>query len=233
MSDAPAAVGTCLTCAYDLRGLSSHVCPECGRPFDSEIPATMEPIDGTPLKPVYRFATAKVGWPMWFITTIWFAAIVWYARYPACVRGEFPTYRFLFPLLFWIWGCRLIVQLFLKTCSRDREYRRRIRLIPATAVSMATIALAIIVRGEVISGLAMAISRPALLRIGNRLKDEKDPAHAKHWAGIYRIEGGQVNADLGIIALFSADADATFQNNNGHCEWNSGHVAWVSINAAE
>jgi hypothetical protein len=41
------------------------------------------------------------------------------------------------------------------------------------------------------------------------------------------------SSDLGIISLFSADADATFQNNNGHCEWNSGHVAWVSINAAE
>jgi hypothetical protein len=30
----------CLGCYYDLRGLSSGRCPECGRPFDPAIPST-------------------------------------------------------------------------------------------------------------------------------------------------------------------------------------------------
>jgi len=30
----------CCRCGYQLRGLTSHVCPECGSPFDPGIPAT-------------------------------------------------------------------------------------------------------------------------------------------------------------------------------------------------
>src|SRR5271163_1766704 len=32
--------GLCLGCKYPLRGLTSHRCPECGRPFDPAAPAT-------------------------------------------------------------------------------------------------------------------------------------------------------------------------------------------------
>jgi len=30
----------CLACTYHLQSLSSHVCPECGRPFDPDDPAS-------------------------------------------------------------------------------------------------------------------------------------------------------------------------------------------------
>jgi hypothetical protein len=35
------AVGSCWECGYALRGLESRRCPECGRPFDPDDPATM------------------------------------------------------------------------------------------------------------------------------------------------------------------------------------------------
>lgn len=39
----PAFRRTCLQCGYDLRGLSSERCPECGRPFDASVPETFGP----------------------------------------------------------------------------------------------------------------------------------------------------------------------------------------------
>ena len=40
-SDSPAPEGIyCLTCRYELRGLTSTRCPECGRPFDPASPST-------------------------------------------------------------------------------------------------------------------------------------------------------------------------------------------------
>ncbi|MCL2649034.1 MAG: hypothetical protein FWD61_18880 [Phycisphaerales bacterium] len=79
----PVTIGRCWTCGYDLRGLTSHRCPECGRHFDPADPATMHmgarPISrlGRRLlepmswKPVLVAAAATVllllitGWPVW------------------------------------------------------------------------------------------------------------------------------------------------------------------------
>jgi hypothetical protein len=32
----------CLSCGYDLRNLTEHRCPECGREFDPNDPSTFE-----------------------------------------------------------------------------------------------------------------------------------------------------------------------------------------------
>jgi hypothetical protein len=40
-SDEIAPVGLCLKCGYDLRGITMHGCPECGREFDPNDPRRM------------------------------------------------------------------------------------------------------------------------------------------------------------------------------------------------
>jgi hypothetical protein len=48
----------CITCNYKLDGLTARTCPECGRAFDSTIPATFSPTPRpVPLR-VYRIVRA-------------------------------------------------------------------------------------------------------------------------------------------------------------------------------
>ena len=79
----PSTIVRCWTCGYDLRGLISHRCPECGRDFDPADPATMHmgarPIsrlgrrllEPMPWTPVLVAAAATLllilitGWPVW------------------------------------------------------------------------------------------------------------------------------------------------------------------------
>lgn len=63
----------CLGCQYDLDGLSCRTCPECGRAFDPDDPATFGPVPRSTFPVVAGMASAV--WP--FAVTLWmFAAYV-------------------------------------------------------------------------------------------------------------------------------------------------------------
>ena len=78
---APPMAGLCLDCNYPLQGLTSHCCPECGRPFDPAKPWTMEARG--PVGPVGR-------WCRRHLNVAHAAALVWGAT--ACLV-----------LLAWVW----------------------------------------------------------------------------------------------------------------------------------
>lgn len=44
----------CKKCEYNLRGLTDHVCPECGQGFDPEIPETFSKYGPNVLIDMYR-----------------------------------------------------------------------------------------------------------------------------------------------------------------------------------
>jgi len=56
---------SCLTCSYQLRGLSQPICPECGRPFDPQNPHTYKDLN-TPWA-LSHWATPP---PLWHIIPI-------------------------------------------------------------------------------------------------------------------------------------------------------------------
>src|SRR5689334_20221511 len=82
-----AQVGSCLKCGYDLRGLHSCICPECGQAFDPENTDTLagfRPRFG----PIGRWAEGPVWRIVWVLLGINLLAIIWYARYPENVLSE-------------------------------------------------------------------------------------------------------------------------------------------------
>src|SRR5437868_4728441 len=81
MTQAIVSIGRCLRCNYDLRGLTTHACPECGHPFDPEIPNTMRDEVLSP-GPVARWGMSAPGWPETIVIAMVCAHIVWTARLP-------------------------------------------------------------------------------------------------------------------------------------------------------
>ena len=51
----------CLTCDYDLRGLSENRCPECGREFDPADATTFKECQPAPDRPFYVGAFMTIG----------------------------------------------------------------------------------------------------------------------------------------------------------------------------
>jgi len=52
----------CWQCGYQLRGVESSICPECGRPFDRAEPSTMN--FGRPMGRFAQWTLAPLGWRM-------------------------------------------------------------------------------------------------------------------------------------------------------------------------
>src|SRR3954463_16425522 len=73
-------VGTCWECGYSLKGLETHRCPECGRPFDPGDPSTMN-MD-TPVGPVAAFLMSPPGWPLYVMTGVAVLLSVWVSAAP-------------------------------------------------------------------------------------------------------------------------------------------------------
>lgn len=61
MTPAPP-IGSCWECGYLLRGLETHRCPECGRPFDPDDESTMNM--GLDVPRLTRFWMSPPGWMM-------------------------------------------------------------------------------------------------------------------------------------------------------------------------
>src|SRR4051794_14856221 len=57
--------GPCWECGYELRGLQTPRCPECGRPFDPADPTTVNM--GQAVGPVTRWLMSPPGWAMYLL----------------------------------------------------------------------------------------------------------------------------------------------------------------------
>jgi hypothetical protein len=78
----------CLDCGYALRGLGGRRCPECGRPFDPAMPATMR-LAGRPPGVVRRWWIGQVGTPAvaWAVATFLAAVMLGGAFDPRADRS--------------------------------------------------------------------------------------------------------------------------------------------------
>src|SRR5580693_7070002 len=77
MIDTP---GLCISCNYQLRGLVTRRCPECGREFDPDNPETMNM--GRELSAVDRFVLGPIRWPVIAMTAGATGFVLWMARLP-------------------------------------------------------------------------------------------------------------------------------------------------------
>src|SRR2546421_12761742 len=73
-------VGSCWECGYSLRGLESRRCPECGRGFDPNDPATMNM--GENVSAFARRMMKPPGWPMYSLVALAALVSVWAAASP-------------------------------------------------------------------------------------------------------------------------------------------------------
>ena len=73
-------VGSCWECGYSLRGLESARCPECGRGFDPNNPATINM--GENVSAFARRMMKPPGWPMYSLVAVASLLSVWAAASP-------------------------------------------------------------------------------------------------------------------------------------------------------
>lgn len=64
----------CLTCQYDLRNLTEHRCPECGRPFDPSDECTFDGVS-----PGLRLAVT-IGLLVFAVSVIGLPLLTWLVR---------------------------------------------------------------------------------------------------------------------------------------------------------
>src|ERR1700742_3978798 len=110
MTEAIPSIGGCQKCGYDLRGLESRKCPECGQDFDPADRSTVGPV-GFVDSPRARWAMGRVGWAAWVFTAAVAGALIWNARFPEEVRARTAFVDALWPVLYTYWGGRLLGQL--------------------------------------------------------------------------------------------------------------------------
>jgi hypothetical protein len=72
--------GLCWECNYSLQGLATPRCPECGRPFDPDDPATMN-MD-THVGPLARWLMSPPGWPTFILVALATLLSLWAAATP-------------------------------------------------------------------------------------------------------------------------------------------------------
>jgi hypothetical protein len=75
-----ARAGRCWECGYELRGLPTPRCPECGRAFDPNDATTMNM--GTEVGPVRRWLMRPPGWPLHVVTGLAVIISLWAAASP-------------------------------------------------------------------------------------------------------------------------------------------------------
>ena len=96
------AVGSCWECGYALRGLETPRCPECGRPFDPNDPASMNM--GRRLPGLAQALMRPPGWPLYSLTVVAAGVSFWAAetargrRHPVDLLTELAL---LGPSLWW------------------------------------------------------------------------------------------------------------------------------------
>jgi hypothetical protein len=110
----------CLNCAYCLHGLSEQRCPECGRQFDPEKPATFS------IRPIGRLAAYLLtppGWVLHVYVILSSGCLLWLFSNPAS-----SLWGWLFGLLMWsplalFWGGRLFAYVLARIlyCPRRKE----------------------------------------------------------------------------------------------------------------
>jgi hypothetical protein len=217
MSQTIPQIGGCLGCGYDLRGLTSRQCPECGRAFNPADPATMGP-RGLRLGPIGRWATSRVGWAAWVFTGGILLAILWHARFPHEARAHFPIYRFLWPMLIAFWGGRLTAQLLSRVRLRHAVIGSHINVRRTTLVLATGLCIAMAVKDDLVSHAALALSRPAFQRLA--VSQPTDVTFSRPlWVGLFRIDGvNPTNPYRGIegrIYFYSDETDGAFSLSAG------------------
>lgn len=192
--------GRCLKCDYDLRGITSRNCPECGRAFDPADDRTWRVAKAN--SRLARWALRKPGIRLIAITVVSLLLIVWYGRFPGSVRAELRWYSVLCFCLPLIWANRLACRWWLRRRGHllDEDTTGR-------GLAALTFALILVVQSECISSAALYISRPGLERLTEELPPYQVPLPKPRWAGVYLIQGGRLPGGI----LWSAELDCSFE----------------------
>lgn len=174
----------CVGCNYNLFGLSSQRCPECGRQFD--------PTDGSsftihPLSRNARFILCTRNWTMLLMVSL--ATAFWLASY--CMPGQASGCCALCALLWLIVILLAGAQFVLVYIYSDRYYLR-----PAIRLNWRPTARAGIVLALVLAlnwtgwpaRLVFRFSRPALERTARSLYATRGMV-GPQWIGLYNLDG--------------------------------------------
>src|SRR6266481_2521368 len=92
----------CFGCDYSLNGLTSDRCPECGRPFDRNVPSTFN--TRGPMMWWERLILRQPARAAWWITGIAIAAALWAGRTPTPAST-------LDWMLWWVFTCIYVFRL--------------------------------------------------------------------------------------------------------------------------
>jgi hypothetical protein len=187
--DSPAC---CLTCHYPLRELTVNRCPECGREFDPDDPATMYLGRGVPGR-IFRFLMRPPGWQMHAAVAIAAALLLISGSVPGTFGDLLATGAFCGTVLAVLWFIRFVIAIDYNTLSfKEAAIRRRWLTTPAVVV--VTILLLWV---QAPLHVTFWLSESAMNRMARDvMKSPIGKGKPNGWIGLYpatgiqRIEGG-------------------------------------------
>lgn len=183
MIDTP---GLCLSCNYQLRALITPRCPECGREFDPNDPATMNM--GRSLSAFDKFVLGPIRWPVISLTTAATIFVLWLARLPGG-RKTVPLFAIallaIIGLLWLIWPMIRVIVMKRTGWTRDQLTAGRK---PRWAVGAVVLFAAIAVYQNWPMQAAFWASRPAMTSLADHILHSSNYSHSDQWAGFYKVQ---------------------------------------------
>jgi hypothetical protein len=182
---------TCISCGYALRGLDEPRCPECGRSFDRDNPATFN--SGRQCGPVARWLLKPTRWVGWFSGVVASAVVVvqMLLFLPVDLTLFIMALAWLAlagPYVFWSVIRRVVCRWY----SQPTEFLRKDQRV-RQKISRIVLIAGLVVYSQVPILISFRISKPALDRYANHLYTEvpivTPPANMNRWCGLYYVSG--------------------------------------------
>jgi hypothetical protein len=204
-SERPVQVGICRDCNYPLRDLPEPRCPECGRAFDPNDPATMNM--GRPTGALARRLMARPGWPTITATLAPMLWLYWVVRSPQCYYMPFIVViagAFIVAMLCWfIYGMRERVRFAIaRRFEQPLQPHRRGKWVLGIVFAMG---VGVLVRLPLYIGFT--VSRPFLERYRREFLQNPSAARPKiQWIGVYRIRTPQLPRYDQVLRFYIEDS---------------------------
>jgi hypothetical protein len=183
MIDTP---GLCISCNYQLRGLVTPRCPECGREFDPNDPSTMNM--GRKLSALDRFVLGPIRWPVISLTAGATGFVLWLSRLPGG-RKTVPLAAIgvlgIVGLLWLVWPMMRAIVMKRTGWTRDQLTAGRK---PRWVVGAVVVFTAIAVYLNWPMQMAFWVSRPAMTSLANRILQSPNFSHGDQWIGFYKVQ---------------------------------------------